>query len=47
MQETQVESGTPLGGGNGSPLQYSGLGNPMDGEAWWDTTEQLNINNGY
>ena len=23
------------GGGNGNPLQYSCLGNPMDGEAWW------------
>ena len=21
--------------GNGNPLQYSGLGNPMDREAWW------------
>ena len=21
--------------GNGTPLQYSCLGNPMDGEAWW------------
>ena len=24
-----------LGGGNGSPLQYSCLENPMDGGAWW------------
>ena len=24
----------PLGEGNGSPLQYSCLENPMDGEAW-------------
>ena len=23
------------GEGNGSPLQYSGLGNPMDRGAWW------------
>ena len=39
-----------LGGGSGSPLQYSCLGNPMDRGAWWatvhgaaelDTTEQL------
>ena len=25
------------GGGNGSPLQYSCLGNPMDREAWQAT----------
>ena len=25
------------GEGNGSPLQYSCLGNPMDREAWWAT----------
>ena len=23
--------------GNGNPLQYSCLGNPMDGGAWWAT----------
>jgi len=23
------------GGGNGNPLQYSCLGNPMDRGAWW------------
>ena len=28
-------SGRPLGAGHGLPLQYSGLGNPMDGGAWW------------
>ena len=27
--------GRPPGEGNGNPLQYSGLGNPMDREAWW------------
>ena len=27
---------SPLPGeGNGTPLQYSCLENPMDGEAWW------------
>jgi len=25
------------GGGNGNPLQYSCLGNPMDRGAWWAT----------
>ena len=43
-------SGRSPGGGNGSPLQYSCLKNPMDKGAWqaspWhhkelDTTEQL------
>ena len=24
-----------FGGGNGTPLQYSCLENPMDGGAWW------------
>ena len=27
--------GRPPGGGNGNPLQYSGLGNPVDRGAWW------------
>ena len=40
------------GGGNGNPLQYSCLGSPMDGGAWWatvhgvaasDTTEQRTL----
>ena len=30
-------SGKPLGEGNGNPLQYSCLENPMDGGAWWAT----------
>ena len=25
------------GGGNGNPLQYSCLGNPIDRRAWWAT----------
>ena len=28
-------SGRPPGGGNGNPFQYSCLGNPVDGGAWW------------
>ena len=28
-------SGRPPGEGNGNPLQYSCLENPMDGRAWW------------
>ena len=30
-------SGRSPEGGNGNPLQYSCLGNPMDREAWWAT----------
>ena len=29
------ESGRSPGGGNGNPLQYFCLGNPMDRGAWW------------
>ena len=29
--------GRSLGEGNGNPLQYSCLENPMDGGAWWAT----------
>ena len=28
-------SGRSPGGGNGNPLKYSCLGNPMDRGAWW------------
>jgi len=44
------ESGRSLGEGDGNPLQYSCLENPIDRGAWWitvpgmaesDTTEQL------
>ena len=31
-------SGRSPAGGNGNPLQYSCLGNPVDGEAWWATS---------
>ena len=30
-------SGRSPGEGNGNPLQYSSLENPVDGEAWWAT----------
>ena len=30
-------SGRSPGGGNGNPLQYSCLKNPMDRGAWWAT----------
>ena len=30
-------AGRSPGGGNGNPLQYSGLENPMDRGAWWAT----------
>ena len=57
MQEMQVRSlggEEPLKKGNGNPLQYSCLGDPMDRGAWWttvhgvaeesDMTERLNSN---
>ena len=40
MPETRVRSlgrEHPPGEGNGNPLQYSCLENPMDGGAWWAT----------
>jgi len=45
-------SGRSPGEGNGNPLQYSCMENPMDGGVWWatstghkesDTTEQLHF----
>ena len=33
------ESGRSPGEGNGSPLQYSCLGNPMIRGAWWATVQ--------
>ena len=53
--ETWIQSpgsGRSPGEGNGNPLQYSCLENPMDGGAWWatvhgvtelDTTERLHF----
>ena len=40
MQETQVQflgHEDSLGVGNGNPLQYSCLENPMDKGTWWVT----------
>jgi len=34
-------SGRSPGGGNGNPLQYSCLGNPMGREAWWATIHEV------
>ena len=34
-------SGRSPGEGNGSPLQYSSLENPMDGGAWWATVHEV------
>ena len=34
-------SGRSSGGGNGTPLQYSCLGNPMDRGAWWATVHEI------
>ena len=30
-----------LGAGNGTPLQYSCMENPMDGGAWWATVHRV------
>ena len=34
-------SGRSSGEGNGNPLQYSCLGNPMDRGAWWATVHRV------
>ena len=34
-------SGRSPGGGNGNPLQYSCLENPMDKGAWWATVHEI------
>ena len=35
------ELGRSPGEGNGNPLQYSCLENPMDGGAWWATVQRV------
>ena len=35
IQENKHNIGSEEGEGNGTPLQYSRLENPMDGGAWW------------
>ena len=37
-------SGRSPGEGNGNPLQYSCLENPMDGGAWWATVHGVTKN---
>ena len=34
-------SGRSPGEGNGNPLQYYCLGNPMDRRAWWATVHEV------
>ena len=34
-REISITSDMQMGEGNGNPLQYSCLENPMDGGAWW------------
>ena len=34
-------SGRSPGGGNGNPVQYSCLENPMDRGAWWATVHRV------
>ena len=44
LQETGIQipgSGGSPGEGNGNPLQYSCLGNPMDRGAWWATVHEV------
>ena len=36
-----IRSGRFPGGGNGNPLQYSCVGNPMDRGTWWATVHSI------
>ena len=40
-QDSSPGSGRSPGEGNGNPLQYSCLENPMDGGAWWATDHEI------
>ena len=39
--EDPLENGRSTEEGNGNPLQYSCLENPIDGEAWWATVHMV------
>jgi len=41
MNGSILELGRSSGEGNGHPLQYSCLGNPMDRGAWWTTVHDV------
>ena len=49
VQEIQADTSSVLGlgrspgGGNGNPLQYSCLENPMDRGAWWATVHRVTL----
>ena len=40
-RDSVSELGRSPGGGNGNPLQYSGLENPMVRGAWWSTVPRV------
>ena len=40
-------SALSLGEGNGTPLQYSRLENPMNGGAWWATQSMGSLRVGH
>ena len=40
-QGSILELGRSSGEGNGNPLQYSCLENPMDSGAWWATVQRV------
>ena len=41
MQDLIPRSGRSLRGGNGNPLQYSCLKNPMGRGTWWTTVQRV------